>query len=294
MPGLASVEPHDAGALRDALAMARAQIFCRTALNYATATGRLGGQPVDVDILDARMTTLPGWRECGFELVEHASTVTDWTDDDEIAAIHYAEMEGVARRLTGCDVALVSDHVKRNAETEKRKREQQPVRLVHSDFAPNYADVIRYAYRGVKGRGAATLARNEITSADVESASRIVMLQFWRNLGEPRMDLPVAFCDARTVTPAESRPFAYGGYVAGGRSFDALAVVAPDDPARHGWYVFPDLHAGEVVAFRTYDTDLVASGATFFTPHSAFADPSVAPGDPARFSVELRVMCLYS
>jgi hypothetical protein len=226
-------------------------------------------------------------------LVRHASAVEDWTDDTAIADVHYPEIETVARTVSGCDFALVSDHVKRNAHPAKRTREQAPVGLVHSDFAADYADVIRGAYHGVHGRGAATLARSGLSADDVERAPRIVMMQFWRNLGPATMDYPVAFCDARTVTPAEARPFRYTGYVAGGRSFDALAIVSPDPPSAHGWYVFPDLMPDEVVAFRTYDTDLVGEGKTHFTPHSAFRDTRVKVGEPARFSIELRVMCLF-
>ena len=269
----------------------------RAALAYVASTGRLadGGVEVEVEIEDGRAADLPGWRECGFELVSpRPSAVTDWTDDDEIAAVHYAEAEALARELTGCDVALVSDHVKRVASLEKRPREQHPVRLVHSDFAADYADIIRYAYRDVRGRGAATLARTGVTADDIETAGRLVIFQLWRNLGAPKMDLPVAWCDNRTITPDEVRPFQYTGYVAGGRSFDALGVVAPADPDKHGWYTFPEMTADEVVAFRTYDTELVARNETWFTPHSAFRDPEVEPGRPARFSIELRVMCLWA
>lgn len=273
-----------------------AATFCHTTLHYASPNGGpLAGGGLEVEVRDGRTASLPGWQECGFELVEHRPSVQDWTDDDEIASVHYAEVEELARSLTGADAALVSDHVKRNAEAERRRREQTPVRLVHSDFAADYADVVRYAYRDVRGRGAATLARSGLTTAQIEAAPRIVMMQFWRNLGQPKMDLPVAFCDARTVTPAETRPFAYTGYVAGGRSFDALAVVAPADGSApdHGWYTFPEMTVDEVVAFRTYDTELVDRGATWFTPHSAFPDPEVEPGRPARFSIELRVLCLF-
>lgn len=270
--------------------------FCRATLNYAASGSgaeAIAGRAVEVDIRDGRAATLPGWQACGFELVHHPSAVADWTDDDEIATVHYPEVEQVARTLTGCDHALVSDHVKRTAEDVKRPREQSPVRLVHSDFAADYADVVRVAYRDVHGRGAATLARSGLSSDDIEGARRIVMMQFWRNLGEAKMDLPLAFCDARTLTPADVRPFHYTGYVAGGRSFDALAVVAPDRPDAHGWYTFPEMTADEVVAFRTYDTDLVRDGMTWFTPHSAFRDPDVELGHPPRFSIELRVMCLF-
>jgi hypothetical protein len=269
-------------------------------MNYAAATGPLmaggpGGGGVEVEVRNGRIAELPGWQACGFELVDHTPKVQDWTDDDEIASVHYAEIEELARKLTGADAALVSDHVKRTAEPVRRQREQTPVRLVHSDFADDYADVVRYAYQEVRGRGAATLARSGLTSEQIEAAPRIVMMQFWRNLGCPKMDFPVAFCDARTVTRDETRPFPYTGYVAGGRSFDALAVVAPADGSSpdHGWYVFPEMTIDEVVAFRTYDTEMVKTGASYFTPHSAFHDPEVEVGHPARFSIELRVLCLY-
>lgn len=267
-------------------------VFCRARLNYAGGAD-LVGDGVEVEIADGRAAGLPGWRECGFELLRHASAVADWDDDAEIAGVHYAETEELARRLTGCDLALVSDHVRRRAVPGGEGRAQAPVHLVHSDFAAGYDQVIRTAYRDVKGRGAATLARTGARSQDVENARRLVMMQFWRNLGSPRMDFPVAFCDARTVTPAESRPFRYNGYVAGGRSFDALAVERTPRTDEHRWFTFPGMAADEVVAFRTYDTELVDAGLTWFTPHTAFRDPSVEVGRPGRTSVELRVMCLY-
>jgi hypothetical protein len=273
--------------------MGSGSTWCRATLNYVGDGGLGDRQPVEVDIHDGRTSDLPGWRACGFEVCAHPSTVVDWSDDEEIARIHYAEAEDLARRLTGADVALVSDHVRRSAESVKQPRQQAPVPLVHSDFAPNYADVIRFAYQDVHGRGAATLARNGVTSEDVEGAPRLMMLQLWRNVGPPRMDLPVAWCDARTVTPAETRPFRYTGYVAGGRSFDAIAISGSDAGA-HEWHAFPGLTADEVVAFRTYDSEMVDAGTTYFTPHSAFRDPDVPLGSPARASVELRVMCLFT
>lgn len=273
----------------------RAPRWCGATVNYASPDGMGAGLvPADIDVHDARQADLPGWDACGFVRVDDRSAVDDWTDDDEIAAVHYAEAEAVVRRVTGCDAALVSDHVKRSAVEAKRRREQDPVRLVHSDFAANYEEVVRTAYRDVRGRGRATLERVGLTSEHIESASRLVMVQLWRNLGEPRMDLPVAWCDARSVSPTEGRPFLYRGYVAGGREFDALAIARPDDPRAHHWYAFPDLRADEVVVFRTYDTDLVRAGETWFTPHTAFRDPAVELGRPPRFSIELRVLALFA
>ena len=135
--------------------------------------------------------------------------------------------------------------------------------------------------------------RNGVNADDVARASRLVILQFWRNLGPPRMDFPLGFCDARTVTPDDVRPIPVSDYAGSGVDFEALAVLGPREPGQYRWYAFPDLRSDEVVAFRTYDTDLVDRHETWFTPHSAFRDPTVEIGRPARSSIELRAICLY-
>lgn len=267
--------------------------YCRADMHYVGREGFAGGpRTLEVEIRDGRVAELPAWQACGFERLDHTSSVQDWTDDAEIAAVHYPEAEALARSVTGFDHALVADHVRRTATEAKQAREQHPVRLVHSDFADDYADHVRKNYRDVRGRGAAALARAGLTAEHVAGARRILMLQLWRNVGPTKMDLPVAWCDARTVGRDEMVPFRYTGYVAGADPFDAVAIAAPDDPDRHGWYTFPALTADEVVVFRTYDTDMVPAGTTYFTPHSAFVDPTVGPDAPPRSSVELRIVCL--
>jgi hypothetical protein len=270
--------------------------FCRTTLNY-TATRRFSGTaPVEVDVLDGRVADLPGWATCGFELLSHRSALTRWDDDDEISAVHHPEMEALARQLTGCDHATVSGHIKRNPERAAHHADLGPIRFVHSDFAAGHDRNLRSSVRNAPaGTPNPALVRNGLTAESFEEARRLVVLQFWRNLGPPRMDLPIAFCDVRSVRLEDARAFPVHDYAGGGGpDFEALAIVAPDDPDRHQWYAFPDLAPDEVVAFRTYDTELVAAGVPFFTPHSAFRDPSVPLGAPARSSIELRAVCLFA
>gem|GEM_PF-6509291 len=64
------------------------------------------------------------------------------------------------------------------------------------------------------------------------------------------------FCDARSVRPEEGRALHVVSYAGTGVTFEALAVMAPDDPPRHRWYACCDLQVDEVVAFRTDDTQL--------------------------------------
>jgi hypothetical protein len=268
--------------------------FCTADLNYVSA-----GEPMpvtrEVEIFDGRQASLPGWEACGFELVGHRSVVHDWADDEEIAAVHHGEVEALAAAMTGSDHALVSGHIKRGPDEARQHQDLAPITFVHSDFAPSYLDLVRESYRQADNEGGrAALERNGITADDVSGASRIVILQFWRNLGEPRMDHPIAFCDARTVRPDDARAFPVSDYAGSGFDFEALGVVAPAEPARHRWYSFPDLRRDETIAFRTFDTDLVKAGKTFFTPHSAFRDPSVPLGRPARRSIELRATCIWA
>lgn len=271
-------------------------VFCRTTMHYLAAVGPDGpaDHPTEVTVLDGRAAELPGWEVCGFELVQHSSAVTDWHDDSQITSVHYEELEKLAREMTGADFALVASHIKRSPDDARRHEQLSPITFVHSDFAAGHESFVHRTYREPGPNGRAALDRNGATSQAVADARRLIILQFWRNTGEPKMDFPIAFCDSRTVTPADARAFHVTDYAGTGASFDALGVVEPASSEEHRWYAFPALAADEVVAFRTYDTDLVAHGGTWFTPHSAFRDPEVAVGNPARSSIELRATCVFA
>lgn len=264
-------------------------IFCRSSMNYVKAGGPA---PVEVEVRDGRAAGLPGWLECGFELIEHRSAVEDWDDEEQVAAVHHPEIEALAREMTGLDVALVSSHIRRNPDEARRHQQLSPITFVHSDFAIGYDVLVRNSYLEDRPGAAAALARNGVTAQQVVDARRLVILQFWRNVGPAKMDFPLGFCDARTVTVDDGIPIHVEDYAGTGVTFDALAIRSPDDPAAHDWYAFPEMEPHEAVAFRTYDTDLIEAGRVWFTPHSAFADPEVPAGRPARSSIELRATCL--
>lgn len=243
-------------------------MLCRTTLNY-------GDGSIDVEIDDGRTADLPGWEESGFELRSHASGVSDWSDEADVARVHYEELAALAREMTGCDEAIVNRHIRRNPDEARKHSDLAPIALVHSDFADSYGDVLR--------------AREEAAA----SARRLLILQFWRNLGPEKMDLPLAWCDARTVPPEQLRPFPVRNYAGEGFDFDALAFAPPAEAGAHHWYAFDRLRDDEVVCFRTYDSDRVADGRPYWTPHSAFRDPEVELGRPSRSSIEVRATCVW-
>ncbi|HUP85366.1 MAG TPA: CmcJ/NvfI family oxidoreductase [Acidimicrobiales bacterium] len=268
--------------------------FCRATLNYIPGGDLSHPGSHEVEIRDARRAVLPGWEACGFELVAHRSAVQDWSNEDELSRVHHAEMAALAETMTGCDLALVSGHIKRSPVEAARHHDLGPITLVHSDFADSYGDLLRARYRSPDGEFRRSLDDAGITADDVANARRLVILQFWRNLGPEKMDLPLAFCDARTVGRDEIHAFPVTNYAGGGFDFEALGVVSPADARSHEWYAFPELRIDEVVAFRTYDSERVASGEPYWTPHSAFRDPEVRLGEPSRSSIELRATCLFS
>ena len=267
--------------------------YCRARINYVAPTGTGDAAvPVEVTIYDGRRATLPGWQVCGFELMRHSTALTAWDDDAAIERIHYGEISALARSLTGCDHALVSGHIKRDPEQAAKHPDLGPIEFVHSDFAASYGQRMRDFYRDGSDEANRALARAGIAANVVADAGRIAIVQFWRNIGCAKMDRPLAFCDARSVAATELRTLPVHNYAGDGFFFETLGVVASRASA-HRWYVFPAMQSDEVVAFRTFDSDRAARRETFWTPHSAFADPAVAPGQPSRRSIELRATCLF-
>lgn len=270
--------------------------YCRATMHYIPRELTDVPAPVEVEvsISNGREANLPGWEEAGFQLIPHRVDVEDFLDEQAVAEAHYPQMEALAHKLTGCDHALVSGHIIRSPDAVKQHTDLGPIRLVHSDFADTYGELMRNHYEAATDAARNALARAGIDGAQVRAAKRIVMLQFWRNIGPAKMDMPLAFCDARTVPATSTHKIAVTDYAGSGFDFEALGIVAPERPADHAWYVFPEMSRDEVVAFRTYDSALVDSGGTFWTPHSAFHDPAVPMGQPARSSIELRATCVFA
>ena len=55
-------------------------------------------------------------------------------------------MEELATSMTGSDVALVANHIKRGPEHAARHQDLAPILSVHSDFAAGYDDLVRSSY----------------------------------------------------------------------------------------------------------------------------------------------------
>ena len=269
------------------------ELYCSTTINYAHPEFDVA--PRSVDIHNARGIDWLHWEENGFELIDHVSAVADWADEDSLEQTYHAEMEALARSLTECDHALIGSHICRNPETARQHQDYAPIQYAHSDFTETYGDLLRHRFGSSDPGAERALERAGIDARVVESAERLLVLQFWRNVGAPKMDLPLAFCDAQTVPRSELLSINVPNYADSGEPFDAFGLLSSDEQ-EHQWYVFPEMRSDEVIAFRTYDSACVDLDQPFWTPHCAFPDPHHAPGSglPARYSIEVRATCLFT
>lgn len=269
----------------------RPAVYCEATLNYA---GEVDHDPVTVAIHDGR-TALDrlSFDECGFTLLEHKSRVRDWSDEEELQAVHVPEIERLVTQFMGCDHAIVYPPLVRSPRSASQVADFAPILSVHSDFTEDYGRMVREAGRPYREFLDPLLAESDLELDDVINAERVALIQFWRNTGPQYPDYPFALCDAGTVPHSQLIPILVPEYGGQRLEFEAFAVRKPDKIEDNAWYTFPGLTADEVVVLRTYDSERQKQGQAFWTPHTAFPDPLTGPDAPRRESVEMRALCLF-
>jgi hypothetical protein len=231
--------------------------------------------PVDMDISNARehATALDGE---GFIVVSHRSAVTDFTDPAQVEARYRPEAVELLTRLTGADLVVVnSPGVLRFSEKSARSGaldNSRPARFAHVDISDATAEAF--------ARRAAPQAR---------SLARFAHLNLWRAISPPPQDVPLAVCDARSVSACDLIA-ADAVFDTPGRpewSFEGLVFA---HRRGHRWHWFPDMNRDEALIFKTHDSDPQRAHCV---PHVAFDNPSCAADTAARVSIEMRGIALW-
>jgi hypothetical protein len=226
-----------------------------------------------VPIDDARFRAQPPSldRE-GFCLVEHRSAVRDFRDRAEIERVHVEEIRRLLLQVSGADLVTVgAAGVLRFAERSEDSgvlNNSRPARFVHVDVSDATA--------------AAFYARSRPDNARV--VRRSAQYNVWRVLTPPPQDVPLAVCEARSVS-AEDFIFADAMFDKDGAidfSFEALLVRY--NP-RQRWTHFSNMRSDEALVFKTHDSDPTVAHCV---PHGAFDNPDCGTGVPPRASIEMR------
>jgi hypothetical protein len=231
--------------------------------------------PHPMRIADARGldATLDG---VGFSLLQHRSSVADFTDQAAVDSVHRAEIVALVQGLSNADQVLVnSPGILRFSEKSPqsgRLNNSRPARFAHVDISA--ATALGFAQRA---------------AAAGRALARFVHYNVWRVISPPPQDVPLAVCDARSVQTADLI-LADAIFDAPGQpewSFEGLVVA---HNSAHRWCWFPDMTRDEALVFKTHDSDPARAHGV---PHVAFDNP-LCPADAApRISLEMRALALW-
>ena len=212
----------------------------------------------------------------GFRLVPHASAVSDFYDDAQIARIYAGEVKALLRAATGAARVEIFDHTRRSASGAVRKSRlvREPSATVHNDYTERSGpNRLRTHFEHAPGQAEALLSR------------RFAIVNVWRSIAGTVRTAPLALCDASSVQASERITVERRAKDRTGEL--QLAVYSP----RHRWYWYPTMTMDEAVLIKTYDS--ATDGRTRFTIHSAFTDPTAAAASPPRESMETRCFVFF-
>lgn len=234
-----------------------------------------------VPIYDGRHAPVkPSIEHEGYELWDAPSSVKNFMDADEVAAIYYAEARELALAVTGASKARVFDHL-------VRRREADHAAL---SFGKRGADGLAAANGRIHNDYSEGSGRNRLNLVitDPDEAARVrrySIINIWRPIKGPVLDTPLALGDARTFMASEL----VAGDVKYPRRTGEIYLATYSDA--HRWSYFSRMERHEALVFKQYDSQL--SGVSRFTPHSAFDHPDTPAGTPPRESIELRCLVTY-
>jgi hypothetical protein len=232
-----------------------------------------------IQIEDARDRPLaPSLEREGFTLVKHHTAVSDFRDAQSVMRIHPAEIERLVKELSGADRVVVnSPGVLRFSESSPdsgRLNNSRPARFIHIDVsdpaAKEFADRAR--------------------PQDVRSpVRRFAHYNVWRALSPPPQDVPLAVCDARSLSAQDLIEADAIFDVPGKPEWSFEGLVIRHNP-RHRWSYFSNMTREEALVFKTNDSD---PSQPHHVPHTAFNDPSCPVGVAPRESIEMRAIAFW-
>ena len=209
----------------------------------------------------------------GFQLMKHASAMTDFRDQDEIRAVYYPEMERLIKEVSGASRIHMFDHTLRAGDdvSDDAKWMRETVKNAHNDYT-NWSGPQRV---------------HDLLPDEAEELlqHRFAVIQVWRPVRSPLERQPLAICDARTIAEHDlvkmerRRPDRIG---------ETYQLVY--SPNQH-WVYFPMMTDEEALMFKTYESE--REGRSRFTAHASFEDPTVWPDAPGRVSIEVRAFAFF-
>jgi hypothetical protein len=217
----------------------------------------------------------------GFTLVNAPTSVTDFTDHDQVINQYLPEIRELARHLFGSPKVYMQQNWvfrgdDRDTATEvvnewNRVTTMKTHSVLHSDY--------------YEEETAGRLATRSMAAVGVTERppGRLLGVNTWRVISPPPQDRPLALLDRRTLDPTD-----YVDALIGTRDRGLLSIQSRFNP-RHRFCWWSNMTPDEVLVFLQYEE---GRGPTSTVMHTAFTDPSCPPGTPPRQSIEARAYVL--
>lgn len=230
--------------------------------------------PVGVDISDGRLADCQLDIE-GFQLFRFPSSVRDFHQLDQVGGTYSDEVQHWLKDISGADEVVMSSgpllRFSERSDLSGASNNSRPARFAHVDVSEMTAK--QFSER----------------SAPKPNWRRCVHFNVWRVITPPPQDVPLAFCDRRTVAAGDLIPTdaIFDHFDQPEWSFEAWTIASNPD---HQWVWFSDMTTDEAVVFVTHDSDKEGGGVV---PHCAFDAPNVTDDVLPRGSVEIRASAYW-
>lgn len=231
-----------------------------------------------VPIEDIRSWSTPPTLDVeGFHLYHHQSAVQDFTNVEAVTRRHSEEIRELLLSVSGADhVEVTGRPILRfgeNSQSSGALDNSRPARFVHIDASDATAQDFFARFHAQHPR----------------PVQRFVQFNVWRALSPPPQDVPLAVCDARSLSPEDLVPadamFDRDGEIV----FSFEGLILKHNP-RQRWAYYSGMGVDEALVFKTHDSD---RSRAHFVAHGAFDDPSCPAGVTPRCSVEMRGLAVW-
>lgn len=228
-------------------------------------------EPHKVTIADVRpIADRLSFDRNGFVLLEEPTAVADFADPAQVRDVYVPEIVALVRRLTGAAKVLTFGTMIRTDAPDAGDG-SLPAHGAHVDYGDR---TVRETVRDLLG-----------DEADAWLARRYMLINLWRPIRTVERT-PLALCDASTVRQDDL----FDSEVRGGLGDAARKSLWGFNLAyqpTHRWYYAPRMRPDEIYAFKLFDSD---RSRVQLTAHTAFEDPTAAPGAAPRRSIEIRTI----
>jgi hypothetical protein len=234
----------------------------------------------------------------GFRIAKHETAIADFHDKAAVDAAYQREVEALVARLTGADKVATQGWMIRTSGDLSSRAQEKVEGYVHSGGIQPPAGEAHVDYNELTGKRAAARVYGQ-AFPDGPGYKRYICFSLWRTFSPGPQDWPLAVCDGRTVSDAETASntlFVVDEFPVG----DALtAPVEGEDQMiaatifrfrpEHRWWYFSNMAADDVLLFKFQDSD---HSVTWRCPHTAFHDTSF-PDAKVRESIEVRGVAFF-